>query len=182
MDSAVARYFRLLLFFSSGSRALRGPPNGYAIPSPSNRAVWRSKADGPPIALERQGRSPLVSRPFAAHGVARGGRAVAHGDECDGLAAVASRVFRWPQRARRRSQWPPALRPPDGSSAADSVKPNAAPSPSRESALRREIISVLLLSFTWLSPSTHDCRTGMALGNAIILNGWDDESSVELTV
>ena len=32
----------------------------------------------------------------------------------------------------------------NGSNAADRVKPNAAPSPSRESAFRREIISVLI--------------------------------------
>ena len=50
----------------------------------------------------------------------------------------------------------------NGSKAADSVKPIAAPSPSRESAFRREIISVLILSFTGCLPHTHDCRTGMA--------------------
>jgi hypothetical protein len=49
-----------------------------------------------------------------------------------------------------------------GSNAADRVKPNAAPSPSREIAFRREIISVSILSFTGCLPRTHDCRTGMA--------------------
>ena len=50
----------------------------------------------------------------------------------------------------------------NGSKRADSVKPNAAPSPSREIAFRREIISVLIFSFTCCLPLTHDCRTGMA--------------------
>jgi hypothetical protein len=36
----------------------------------------------------------------------------------------------------------------NGSSADDKVKPNAAPSPSREIAFRREIISALIISFT----------------------------------
>ena len=44
----------------------------------------------------------------------------------------------------------------NGSSADDSVKPNAAPSPSRESAFRREIISILASSFISGLPVTHD--------------------------
>ena len=51
----------------------------------------------------------------------------------------------------------------NGSSADDSVKPNAAPSPSRESAFRREIISVLIFWFISGLPVTHDCRTGLAV-------------------
>ena len=43
-----------------------------------------------------------------------------------------------------------------GSSADDSVKPSAAPSPSRESAFRREIISILASSFISSLPVTHD--------------------------
>ena len=86
------------------SRSLRGPPNGYAILSPSDRAIWRSKADG----LLLRWSCLRRGRPFA--GAAR--PAVADGDHCAALAAVASRVFRLPLQARRRSQWPPVLRPP----------------------------------------------------------------------
>ena len=47
----------------------------------------------------------------------------------------------------------------NGSSADDSVKPNAAPSPSRESAFRREIISILISCFISGLPVMHECRT-----------------------
>jgi hypothetical protein len=50
----------------------------------------------------------------------------------------------------------------DGCSADDSVRPKAAPSPSSESAFRRDTISVWILSFTCCLPFTHNCRTGMA--------------------
>ena len=49
-------------------------------------------------------------------------------------------------------------------SADDSVKPKAAPSPSRESAFRREIISVLISWFISGLRVTHACRTGLAVG------------------
>jgi hypothetical protein len=42
-----------------------------------------------------------------------------------------------------------------GSSVADRVKPNAAPNPSREIALRREIISGLILSLISCLPLAH---------------------------
>src|ERR1700733_1596291 len=103
--------------FRLGSRALRGPPYGYAILSLSSRATWRSKADGPPIALERlrRARRPRVSHLFVARGAAHGGHGVVHGDGCAALAAAASRVFRSPQRAWRRFRRPPGLRPPTAS-------------------------------------------------------------------
>jgi len=42
-----------------------------------------------------------------------GACAVADGDHCDALAAVASRVSQWRpvRRVRRRAGWPPVLRP-----------------------------------------------------------------------
>ena len=87
--------------------------------------------------------------------VADGGPSVAHYDDCAVLAVVASRVSRWPQRSRWWVQWgsewvewPPVLRLPTVS-AADSVRPSAAPTPSIESIFRREtslLIARLLLS------------------------------------
>jgi hypothetical protein len=55
----------------------------------------------------------------------------------------------------------------NGSNAADSVKPSAAPSPSKESAFRRETISVLIVSFTGCLPHAHDCGTEWRQLNAI---------------
>ena len=117
----------------------------------SNRAIWRSKTDGPPIALAlRRVRSPPVSHPFVARGAAHGGRGVAHGDGCADLAAVASHVSPWRSAGVPVASCASAS---NGSNADDSVKPNAAPSPSKESAFRREIISGLILSFTSCLPS-----------------------------
>jgi hypothetical protein len=51
-----------------------------------------------------------------------------------------------------------------GSSADDSVKPSAAPTPSSDSAFRREIISILASSFISGLPVTHDRPIGSAVG------------------
>ena len=75
----------------------------------------------------QQALSPLVSLPFVARAVALDGRGVAHGDRCAALAAVASRVCRLPQGARRRDVVASCASASNGSSADDSVKPNAAP-------------------------------------------------------
>ena len=132
--SAITRCFScrfcgsVVLFVSSfpfcrRSRSLRGPLSAYAIQSSSNRAISRSKAERTPYLgwqLLWWARSPVVSHPFVADGVAHGGRADAHGDGCVGPAAVASHVSPWPQPARRGSQWPPELPPPTpGRSARD---------------------------------------------------------------
>jgi hypothetical protein len=162
--SAGTWYFRLLLFFSSAVSRIAWSPNGYAILSPSDRALWRSKAD--------------VS-PYCAGGVAAG--AVPSGF------SPVRRSWRRSWRPWRRS-WRCVRRPcrrcipcvpvaaaggaavpvascasaSNGSSAGDSANPNAAPSPSSESAFRRDRISVWILSFTCCLPLTHDCRTGTA--------------------
>ena len=164
MDSAVAGYFRLLLFLSSAVAHIAWS----AEPICNSESV-----ESRDLAFESR------RLPYCAGAVAAG--AVASGF---------SPVRRWWRRSWRpwRRSWRWVRRPcrrcipcvpaasagavavpvaswastSDGSSADDSVKPNAAPSPSREIALRREIISVLILSFTCCLPLTHDCRTGMA--------------------
>ena len=121
-------------------------PNGYAILSLSDRAIWRSKAEG---------------CPYCAGAVAAG--AVASGFSPVRRSWRRSwrpwrRSWRWVRRPCRRcipcvpvasagaAAVPAAscASASNGSNAADSVKPNAAPSPSREIAFRREIISVLI--------------------------------------
>ena len=81
---------------------MRGPPNVYAPLNPSDRAIWRLKADGSPIALELL-RRVQVDR--------CGACAVADGEWCGALNVAASRVSR-SQRVRRGPEQPPVLRPP----------------------------------------------------------------------
>ena len=162
----------------TGVRGLRLPPISFvcglahrltrwtrgALRRSSNRADERLRARAIARELFRQAASRLAFHPFVARGVAHGGRAVVHCDGCAVLVGVASRGSRSPERARRRVRPPPALQPPDGSSADDSVKPSAAPSPSSDSAFRREIISILASSFISGLPVTHDRPIGSAVG------------------
>src|SRR5271165_6126485 len=111
---AGTRDFRFLLFLRLRYRSLVGPPDrirNSEFVEPRSQAFDGNRTV---IALElfRLAPSLLVSHPFVVRAVAHGGPAVAHGDGCVALAAVASRVSQWPQRARRRSRWPPVLRPP----------------------------------------------------------------------
>ncbi len=126
-----------------------------------NCAVRRLRADGPATALElfRRGRSPLVSHPSVARAAAHGGRCVAH--------------WRWVRRAARRCI--PCVPVAAGAAAAgaascasassgasvdDSVKPNADPRPSRNSAFRRETSSLIIhLPVSRLSGPTRQSKT-----------------------
>ena len=152
-------------FFRLRSRSSLSPPNAYAIRSSSNRAVRRLRADGPLFRRRCCGRrrrcwfltrSSLVASLMAA--------------VASLMATVAPRLAAvhpvGPGGLSRRGGGAAAscASASDGSSADDSVKPNAAPNPSRESALRREIISVLIFWFISGLPVAHDCRTGLAVG------------------
>ena len=119
--------------FRLRSRALRGPPNGYAILSSSNRAIWRSKADGSPIALELLRRVRSLGFSPVRRSWRRSWRPW-------------RRSWRWVRRPCRRcipcvpvaSAGAAVVRAAscasasNGSNADDRVKPNAAPSPSSE--------------------------------------------------
>jgi hypothetical protein len=162
MDSAVAGYFRLLLFFSSAV----------------SRIAWSA---------ERICNSESVrSRDLTFESRRTSYCAGAAGAVPSGFSPVrrswrrswrpCRRSWRWVRRPCRRcipcvpvasagvAAVPVAscASASNGSCTDDSVKPNAAPSPSKESAFRREIISVSILSFTGCLPHTNDCRTGMA--------------------
>ena len=83
---------------------------------------------------------------------ALGGRGGAHGGRSASSGGGSCRGSRWSSRAQRRAQPRPAAPASDDSSAADSVKPNAAPRPSKESAFRRETSS-LISTLVYASPA-----------------------------
>jgi hypothetical protein len=162
--SAVAGYFRLLLFFSSAVARI-----AWSAERICNSESVRSRD----LSFESRRTSYCVG-------------AVAAGAVPSGFSPVRRswrrswrpwrRSWRWVRRPCRRcipcvpvasagaTAVPAAscASASNGSNVDDRVKPNAAPSPSRESALRREIISVSILSFTCCLPHTHDYRTRMA--------------------
>ena len=72
-----------------------------------------------------------------------GACAVADGGWCAALNVVASRVSRW-QRVRRGAGAASCASASNGSSTPDSVKPSAAPKPSRENIFRREMSSLII--------------------------------------
>jgi hypothetical protein len=153
--SAVAGYFRLLLFFSSAVSRIAWS---------AERICNSESVESRDLAFESR-RIPYCAGAVAAGAVASGFSPVRRSWR------PWRRSWRWVRRPCRRcipcvpvasagaatvpvASWASAS---NGSNAADRVKPNAAPSPSREMAFRREIISV-----TGCLPHTHDCRTGMA--------------------
>ena len=178
MDFAVTGYFRLLLFFSSAV----------------SRIAWSAE--------QICNSEPVRSRDLALESRRTSYCAGAAGAVPSGFSPV-RRSWRRSWRPCRRS-WRPVRRADlrcipcvpvaaagaaavpvascasasNGSSADDSVKPNAAPSPSRESAFRREIISVLILTFPSLSLTIveRDWRQVEARSP----HCTDDESSIEL--
>jgi hypothetical protein len=171
VDSAVAGYFRLLLFFSSAVSRI-----AWSAERICNSESVRSRD----LAFESRRTSYCAG---AAGAVASGFSPVRRSWRRSWRPC--RRSWRWVRRPCRRcipcvpvasagaavvpvASWASAS---DGSSADDSVRPKAAPSPSSESAFRRDTISVWILSFNCCLPFTHNAETEWRQLNAITSTG-----------
>ena len=105
MYSAVAGYFRLLLFFSSAVSRIAWSAERICTSESVRSLDLTFESRGSPIAVE-------VLRRAQARVDRCGVCAVADGEWCVVLIAVASRASRLLQRAGRSYRWPPVLRPP----------------------------------------------------------------------
>ena len=183
MSSAVAGYFRLLLFFSSAVSRIAWS---------AERICTSESVRSRDLALESR-RIPYCAGAVAAGAVPSGFSPVRRSWRRSWRPC--RRSWRWERRPCRRciprvpvaaagAAAAPAAScasASNGSNADDSVKPNAAPSPSRESALRRDTISVWIFSPTCCLPLTHGRRTGTAAVERDHLNAQTTKVLVELT-